>query len=121
MSYPSPIPNYYDSRSGNDQPSEISHTSGKAIFSMIAGIISFFCCPGLASLAAIITGHMAKNEIRNSGGYVTGDGLATVGLIFGYINIALTLLGLFLTLLVITGAIAFPTICLPVINNFERY
>ena len=37
---------------------------------------------------------MAKGEIRNSGGTLSGDGLATAGLVLGYIGIGLTVLGI---------------------------
>jgi len=119
MSYPPPAPSYYPPPQGYGPPPAIAHTSGKAIFSLVAGIASWFFCPGLASLLAVITGHMAKGEIRNSGGYVTGDGLATVGLILGYLNIALSLMGICLSILFLTGAIAAPAICMPFMNSIE--
>ena len=43
-------------------------------------------CRFLGSIAAIITGHMAKSEIKKSAGMVTGNGMATAGLILGYID-----------------------------------
>ena len=117
MSYPSPenlpSPGY--------GPAAVAQTSGKAVFSLIAGIASWSFCPGLASILAVITGHMAKGEIRRSGGYLTGDGLATVGLVLGYLNIAMSLVSLCLTILFITGAIAAPAICLPFINSIEGF
>jgi hypothetical protein len=43
--------------------------------------------PFLGSIVAIITGHMAKGEISRSGGTVTGGGMATFGLILGYLAV----------------------------------
>jgi hypothetical protein len=37
---------------------------------------------------------MAKKEIDTSGGTLSGEGLATAGIILGWIGIALTVLGL---------------------------
>lgn len=48
----------------------------------------------LAVIAAIITGHLAKKEIRESGGMIKGAGMATAGLILGYIQIALIVLSI---------------------------
>ncbi len=39
----------------------------------------------------MITGHIAKKGIRQSDGLLGGDGIATVGLILGYSNLALGL------------------------------
>jgi len=65
--------------------------SNMAIASLVLGILGWTIAPGLASIAAIITGHMAKNEIKGSMGQVGGDGMATAGLIMGYANVAIGL------------------------------
>lgn len=57
-------------------------TSGWAIASLVCAILG-------VSLLAIIFGYIGRNEIKNSGGRVTGDGLALAGLIIGWIEIAL--------------------------------
>lgn len=69
-------------------------TSTLAVVSLVAGILSFMVLPVIGGLAAVITGHMARNEIRDSQGRLTGDGLATAGLVLGYANLALGLCGL---------------------------
>jgi Domain of unknown function (DUF4190) len=61
-------------------------TSGKAIGSLICGIFCFFLP---ASLIAVILGHLSLSEIRKSAGRLKGQGLATTGLILGYLGIAL--------------------------------
>jgi hypothetical protein len=65
-----------------------------AIISLIAGILGITFVPFLGSIAAVITGSMAKKEIRESGGAVGGDGLATAGLVLGWIGVGLGVLGL---------------------------
>jgi hypothetical protein len=69
-------------------------TSTLALVSLIAGIAGLTVLPVIGSIVAVITGHMAKGEIRNGGGMVSGDGLATAGLILGYIGLGLTILGI---------------------------
>ena len=68
------------------QPGE---SSGQATASLILGILSVTCFGLLAGIPAVILGHIAKSNIRKSGGRLSGDGKATAGLIMGYISIAL--------------------------------
>ena len=64
-------------------------TSTTAIISLIGGIAGWTVLPFLGSIAAIICGHIAKSEIKQSGGMIGGNGMATAGLILGYLGIAL--------------------------------
>ena len=73
------------------QPPPALPNSNMALASLILGILGWTILPTLGAIAAIITGHMAKNEIRDSRGTVGGDGMATAGLIMGYANIAIGL------------------------------
>jgi hypothetical protein len=66
-------------------------TSTNAIISLIGSIAGISLLPILGSIVGIICGHMAKSEIKRSAGMVTGNGLATAGLIIGYLTIALGL------------------------------
>ena len=69
-------------------------TSTTAIISLIAGILGLSLFPIIASILAVITGHVAKNEIARSGGAIGGGGLATAGLVLGYIGVGLLALSL---------------------------
>jgi type IV pilus assembly protein PilA len=62
-----------------------SETSGKAIASLICGLLGFIFP---AAIAAIILGHISRSEIRKSGGRLIGSGLALTGLILGYLGIS---------------------------------
>lgn len=62
-----------------------------AIVSLVAGLLGWTFLPLLGSIAAIITGHMAKNEIKKSADTLGGNGMATAGLILGYAAVALGL------------------------------
>lgn len=67
-----------------------ARTSTLAIISLVAGIAGWTVLPLIGSLVAIITGHMAKAEIKEQAGALGGDGLATAGLVLGYLSIGLS-------------------------------
>ena len=73
-------------------PTALPPTSGKAIASLVFGILSFVLLPCLSPILAIVFGHMSKSEIKRSGGTIGGEGLALAGLIMGYIGLAFSLL-----------------------------
>lgn len=73
---------------------EIIQTSTLAIVSLVTGILSWFLLPIIGAVIAVITGHMARNEIRRSNGMLAGDGMAVAGLILGYLHLALVLIGI---------------------------
>jgi hypothetical protein len=66
--------------------------------------------PLVGSILAIIFGHMALREIRDSAGRITGEPMATAGLILGYLVVIGTLVVFigFLLLLLIAAAAATP-------------
>jgi hypothetical protein len=63
-------------------------TSGKAMWSMIVGIISIvFCYLGvLIGPVAIVLAVLGKKDIKRSNGAQTGEGMATAGLITGIVG-----------------------------------
>ena len=71
-------------------------TSALAIVSLVAGILGLIW---FGSIIAVICGHIARSNIRNSEGALNGDGLAVAGLILGYIGLVIGLV----ILLVIGG------------------
>jgi hypothetical protein len=82
----------------NNQPGGSYYTEPKnssmALISLISGILGLTLLPFVGSIVAVITASMAKKEIRESGGTLSGDGMATAGQVLGWIGIALTVLGL---------------------------
>ncbi len=93
----------------NPTPLPAPKTSVMAIISLIAGILGFFqVLPLIGPIVAVITGHMAKNEIKKSNGLVTGGGLATGGLILGYIALAVGLCAVCIFVLTFFGLITLP-------------
>ena len=78
-------------------PGQRPETSLLAIISLVAGILGVFgafVAPVLASIVAIVTGHMARSRIAREPARLSGDGVALVGLILGYIGIFVSAIGL---------------------------
>jgi len=120
MSYPPPPPNPEDPGSTPPPPAGPTYGTGpgygtppppgygypagggyavpqrnqKALWSLILGIVSLFCCGVITGAVAIVLAQQAKREIAQSGGWQTGAGQAQAGFILGIIGVALTLLGL---------------------------
>lgn len=67
-------------------------TSPMAIISLVSGILGWVPLPIIASIVAIITGHMARAEIRRRPDALDGDGLALAGLILGWSSVIASLL-----------------------------
>ncbi|SDR87281.1 DUF4190 domain-containing protein [Microbacterium paraoxydans] len=88
-------------------------TSGLAITSLvcgIAGVVLFWAIvPMLASITAVITGHMALGQIRRTPG-LGGRGMAIAGLILGYVMIGVLVFTIVSTIigLVVFGAFTLP-------------
>lgn len=78
-----------------------AQTSGKAIASLVCGILFFFVP---AAIAAIVLGHISYSEIKRSLGRLQGRGMALAGMILGYTGIA------FLPIVLIIAAIAIPNL-----------
>jgi type II secretory pathway pseudopilin PulG len=79
-------------------------TDGKAVGSLILGILAIFPFGLLAGIPAVVLGHLSKSSIARSMGRLKGDGMATAGLIMGYASVAL------IPLILIIAAIAIPSL-----------
>lgn len=67
----------------HQQPVPAPQTSVLAVISLVTGVLWIFW---IGSLAAVITGHLARQQVRQLG--YGGDTLAIFGLVFGYIGAA---------------------------------
>jgi hypothetical protein len=83
----------------------VPSTSPLAIASLVSGILGWTLLPVLGSIVAVVTGHMARAEIRRAGGRLGGDGLAVAGLVLGWLSIATVIVGI-AVLLVFFGGVA---------------
>lgn len=62
----------------------VRQTSTLAVVSLVAGILGWTLLPFLGSLVAIVTGHMARKEIRQNPA-LDGDSMAIIGLVLGWV------------------------------------
>lgn len=68
-------------------------TSTLAMISLISGILGFTFFPVVGGIVALVTGYMARNETRSIPPKASGDGLATAGIVMGWIQVGLLILG----------------------------
>ena len=64
-------------------------TNGMAVASMVLGILWIYW---IGSILALVFGYTAKQQIRERG--ETGDGMATAGIVLGWIGVGFLGLGL---------------------------
>ena len=68
--------------------------STAAIVSFAFGVGAWILLPFIAAIVAVISGHIARREIRASQGRLDGDGFAVAGLVLGYIHLLFAALAL---------------------------
>jgi hypothetical protein len=86
---------------------EGTRTNTLAIVSMVAGIVGWVAIPLLAHIVAVVTGHMARGQIRGSAGAEDGDAFALIGLVLGYLGLIGGCIVALLVVLVFGGLAAF--------------
>lgn len=69
-------------------------TASTATLSLVLSILSFVVCPVVLAIAGLITASKAANDIRASGGRLTGAGLVTASRVIAIINIVLSALAI---------------------------
>lgn len=99
-------------------------TSSLAVVSLVLGVFSYYAIPLFGAIAAIITGNLARNEIRENPETLTGEGMALWGMILGWVNIGISLIGLCVTLAIVVmtvltalGLISLPLLLIPLTNG----
>jgi hypothetical protein len=63
-----------------------SSLHGPAVAALVCGILSLTGCAFFTGIPAIILGGRARREIRSSGGRLGGEGVATAGLVTGWLG-----------------------------------
>ncbi len=87
--------------------SQIRQTCTAATISLVFGILSWCLLPIIGAVIAIVSGHMARSEIRRTNGALDGDGMAVGGLILGYLHLAVIVLAIIAVFLFFGGLVAF--------------
>jgi hypothetical protein len=94
---PPPPPPGYGPAGYNAQwqqpPYVVQATNGMAIASLVLGILWLYW---IGSILALVFGYIAKRQIAESRGHQGGGGIATAGIVLGWIGIGF--LGLFVVL-----------------------
>lgn len=78
-------------------------TSTAAIISLVFGVLGWTALPVIGGIIAIVTGHVARGEIRRSPDAIEGNGLALAGLILGWSSVLLLVIGALLFVLFFGG------------------
>ena len=81
-------------------------TSFWAILSLISGIANYIGLPFVGAMVAIVTGYIARGQIKKSPDKIEGERLANAGLVLGWVGIGLGLLTFCLIIGLIFAAIA---------------
>ncbi|MBI2704200.1 MAG: DUF4190 domain-containing protein [Actinobacteria bacterium] len=100
-------PGYAGSLTGYGSPGyypPAPRTNGLAVASLVCSLIGLACGGPFLSIPAVVMGHMARRQIRNSGGAEQGEGIALAGLIIGYIGTGLFAALMVLYILIIVAA-----------------
>jgi hypothetical protein len=72
-------------------PAAAGTTEPLAIWSFVLGVLSLVCCGFILGIPAVICGHLALSKLQKEP-QLQGKGLATAGLIIGYVAIAFWLM-----------------------------
>ncbi|MGH8063258.1 MAG: DUF4190 domain-containing protein [Pseudoxanthomonas sp.] len=80
----------------------VRQNSSLAIISLVAGILGWTLMPFLGSLVAIVTGHMARKEIRRDP-TLDGDVMAVIGLVLGWASVIVWIVGILMFVLFFGG------------------
>ncbi len=67
-------------------------TNPLAIASLVLAAGGFSFLPLIGSIAGIVTGYMARREIRENPSLYNGDSLAKAGIVLGWIGVVLPVL-----------------------------
>jgi hypothetical protein len=68
-------------------PAAAPKTNGLAIASLVLGVAGFLFLWGIGPLGAVVSGVMAKREIRRSNGTQGGGGVANAGIALGVLGL----------------------------------
>ncbi len=91
---PAPRPGYrpYDGTYGFGEPMVPQATDHRAALSLALGVLSLTCGGLFLGIPAVLFGFSARRHIQASGGLTTGTGLATSGIVTGFIGTGVSLI-----------------------------
>ena len=83
--WPGPVQTVPGHQPARRPPAGSEVTNGLAVASLVCGLMEVFTL-GITAIPAVILGHVARGQIRRNG--ERGDGMATTGLVLGWLGIA---------------------------------
>ena len=93
-------------------PATGPQNSGMAIASLVASILGMTLLPTIGSIIGLILGYVARNQIRDSGGTIGGEGLARAGIIVGWVGIGLAVIGICIGIAFVALGLSIPGLAL---------
>lgn len=91
---------------GSQYPMQPYPKNGLGVWSLVLGIVSWLVCPIIASIAAIITGHMSRRAVRE--GQADNGGMALAGIILGWASLILAVVAIIIIFVVLGVALNDP-------------
>ncbi|RMH93025.1 DUF4190 domain-containing protein [Lysobacter pythonis] len=82
-------------------PTPIRQNNPLAIVSLVSGILAWVLLPFIGSIVAVVTGYMARKEIRLAPERYDGDAMALIGLLLGWLQIVLTVIGVLFVIVIV--------------------
>lgn len=86
-----------------DQAMKPRTTNGFAVASLVLGILFI---GGIGSILALVFGYIAKSRIDQSPGVEGGRGMATAGIVLGWVGVGFILL---MIVLMVVGVMSMPS------------
>ena len=66
-------------------------TNGLAIAALVSGLLSV---TGVGAVLAVVFGHLSLAQIKSSGGWQRGSGMALAGIVLGWATIAVVVIAI---------------------------
>ncbi|MBL0885773.1 DUF4190 domain-containing protein [Myceligenerans indicum] len=92
--------------SGMPYPGQPYPKNSLGVWSLVLGILSWFVCPIVASIGAIVTGHLSRRAVRE--GQADNGGLGLAGIILGWTSIALSVIAIIIFVVVLGAVVTDP-------------
>lgn len=87
-----------------DYPYRAPKLDDRALWALLLATLGWIICPVVAHILALVLANQSLAAIRTSGGWLTGEGMATAARVIAIIGLVLTLLALTLA---VVGLLAF--------------
>lgn len=91
---PAPYAPPWDQQPLYEGPYGGGHTSKRAVWSTVVGVIGLFFFGPILGVVAVGLAVSARRAMRAAPGHLRGAGWATAGLVLGWIDIALWVIGI---------------------------